>query len=71
MEQQLFTWREWDIIDTATFMFYNVTLVDDELIAKAAGFAVQDASVDYENGTLCLYDPAGSELKLDIGLRLL
>lgn len=71
MEQTLFAWGGWDMIDTNCFMFYDIVMKDAELISRAGSFLAKDALVDYSDGTLRLYDAAGAELEFKLRLRFI
>ena len=49
MEKELFDWKEWDLIDTACFAFYQVTLkVPIDRFPIGTQFEI--ANIDYEEG---------------------
>ena len=68
MEQQLFTWEQWDIIDTAHFQFYDCVLKVDIGNFKARQcFSVME--INYGKGELIIWegeDEHTFKLKLQI-----
>ena len=68
MEKTLFTWENWDIMDTMAFWFYNVVLTIDIGDFKA-GTKFTGAGVDYEDGTLTLQD-GENEFKFNLHLSV-
>lgn len=67
MEKILFTWEEWDEVDTMTFVFFNVTLIRD-LGAIKAGTHFDSAEMNYDKGKLELYE--GENVAATFKLRL-
>lgn len=54
MEQEYFSWSDWDELDTMVFMFYDVTLNRDIGNFKT-GTKFSSAIMDYEKGKLTLW----------------
>jgi len=60
MEEQLFSWDDWDIQDTMCFTFYDVELKRD--IGKfKVGSKFSNANIDYAEGKLHLYTDDSGE----------
>lgn len=55
MEKELFDWKDWSRSDEAEFMFYEITLNRDIGPLKASR-VYPYASLDYERGTLTIWD---------------
>lgn len=54
MEKQLFNFVEFDVLDTAVFQFYEITLNQD-IEEFVIGDKFNAAIVDYEHATMTLY----------------
>lgn len=54
-EQQLFTWKDWDQMDTATFTFYDCTVVSP-FGPYVVGDNLANIDVDYETSTIECYN---------------
>jgi len=61
MEKELFDWEGWDIIDTSTFYFYNITLKRD-IGSFKTGEQLAGAMVCYEEGELVLQNGDKEEM---------
>lgn len=68
MENQLFDWESFDIIDEGVFQFYNCTL-KVQVGGFQVGTSVPIAYVNYQEGLLSFMDEEGNELaKFDLTL---
>lgn len=57
MEKQLFTWGSWDLCDTLFIAFMNCVFIKDVGKYKA-GDKAYCIDMDYENGTMSVYESA-------------
>lgn len=65
MEQKLFTWQVFDIVDTLCFQFYDIVLVRN--IGKfEKGTEFDNAVLDFEHGILELWNE-GNLTQLEVG----
>lgn len=55
MEERLFDWEEYDIIDTLIMQFYNCKLKED-IIEFKAGTEIDCITLDYDRGLITLQD---------------
>lgn len=69
MEKTLFDWKDWDLIDTLVFCFYNCNLKIP--IGKfAAGCEVGCIVMDYEKGIMVISDYEDNEYKFTLNLQI-
>jgi hypothetical protein len=61
VDNQLFNWESWDIIDTMVFYFYDVTL-NVPIGQFAIGTKFEGAFLSYEDSVLELQTHANDEL---------
>ncbi len=69
MEKQLFSWEEYDVVDTCMFQFCDCVLkvgIGD----YAAGTKVSVIFMDYENGVMDFYNEAGDTVLAKFNLSL-
>lgn len=69
METELFSWEEWDMLDTACFTFYNVVLVR-KIGNFEAGTKFSYANMDYTEGKLVLSPNDSGENEFTFKLSL-
>lgn len=55
MEQELFSWNEYDIVDTAAFNFYECVLKEDIRRYKK-GTSIDCIFIDYGKGIMEFHD---------------
>jgi hypothetical protein len=71
METELFSWEAWDMLDTMSFVFYDVVLVR-KIGNFEAGTKFSSAVINYEDGRLVLYtdDSGKNEVTFNLSLNV-
>lgn len=79
LEQQLFSWEEWDSVDEGVYVYTGITLNQDignGSLVWEKGHKFSHATVNYRNSTVCFYTVEHDEvghtypLVLGVGERL-
>lgn len=70
MEQQLFTWEDWELLGTTTLAFSNIVLIK-AIKDYPIGKQFKSAIIDYELGKLQLYSTIENFKEFDLELKVI